>query len=292
MVLAKAIDYHRQSVAACPANHPLRLRYLSNLVGALVDLYDSTGDEAALDEALVHAREVLAAGAVRHPDRPVQLTNLGAALDRKYTATGTTTFIDEAIRCHEEALTASRSDDSRRFLYLSNLAWALLKRDRSNGVRSPETGAGLAQAAKLTTQPVSARVRSSDRWGTWAAEGGDWVAAEEAFASAVGLLPVLANTALRRDDQEHRLRQVTGVARDAAACALWRREIATSVTLLEHGRAVLLTQLLDARRDTELRARDAELADLLEQLREKLDAGIDDASVVASVVPYRALSSA
>jgi hypothetical protein len=124
----------------------------------------------------------------------------------------------------------------------------------------------------------------------WAAESGDWAESLRASGSTVELLPRLAPRSLRRVDQEHQLGQFTGLARDAAACALRCGERQTAIELLEEGRAVLWGQRLETLSDvTALRRARPDLAERFEQLRDRFDSGLADppASGAVSLIDPR-----
>jgi hypothetical protein len=77
---------------------------------------------------------------------------------------------------------------------------------------------------------------------------------------------------LARADQEHRVAGLRGLGREAAAAALQAGAVETAVELLEHGRGVLFSQMLDARSDlTDLRAARPELALDFDRWRDALD---------------------
>ena len=93
------------------------------------------------------------------------------------------------------------------------------------------------------------------------------------------LLGDLAPRALPRGDQQHQIREFAGLASDAAAFTLAdargsaSARAARALSLLEAGRAVLLTQLLGTRDDlTDLRRRHPVTARRFVKLRELLDA--------------------
>jgi CHAT domain len=88
----------------------------------------------------------------------------------------------------------------------------------------------------------------------------------------VSLLSIVAPRSLIRDDQENILRQITGLASDAAACCVRAGLTDRAVELLEQGRGILLGQALDTRTDlTDLADRHPGLADRFAAVRDVLD---------------------
>ena len=105
--LDAAIDLLRQAVAASPADHPDRARYLSNLGVALRARFERTGDRADLDAAVDAGRQAVAASPADHPDRALYLSNLGAALQIRFERTGDRADLDAAIDAGRQAVAAS-----------------------------------------------------------------------------------------------------------------------------------------------------------------------------------------
>jgi hypothetical protein len=100
----------------------------------------------------------------------------------------------------------------------------------------------------------------------------------DVLETAVELLPTMAGRHLARGHQQHALRELGGLASDAAALALIDTSrsgpecVARALRLLEGGRAVLLSQALDSRSDlTDLRREHPELAQRFIELRDMLD---------------------
>ena len=118
----------------------------------------------------------------------------------------------------------------------------------------------------------AARMRAALAWGSAAIEAG-WVdSAADGFASAVGLLPLLAWHGLLRATREEHLAEWSGLAAEAAACAIRAGRPEWAVELLEAGRSVLWAQAFNLRTDlTDLAEREPDLARRLDQIRILLD---------------------
>ncbi|MFD8818843.1 hypothetical protein ACFV23_47025, partial [Streptomyces sp. NPDC059627] len=71
--------------------------------------------------------------------------------------------------------------------------------------------------------------------------------AVDGYRDAVGLLEALAWFGLGRLDQERLLREFSGVAGEAAACAIEQGRHELALELLEQGRGVLLAQAVGGR---------------------------------------------
>jgi hypothetical protein len=114
-------------------------------------------------------------------------------------------------------------------------------------------------------------------WGNLAKRTGLADSAARGFAVAVGLLPRLAPLALQRSDSERWLATFSGLAGDAAACALDIGRPDQAIELLEQGRTVLLSHALGTRTDlSALRELKPKLADRFEYLCTQLEQDADD----------------
>lgn len=129
----------------------------------------------------------------------------------------------------------------------------------------------LREAASLTTMQlnlasISVRKRTRDT--------------AALLENAVLLLPEVAPRQLARTDQQRHISGFAGLASDAAAYALAderrgqsrAQRAARAISLLEHGRGIILSQALDTRSDlTEFRRLRPDLAERYERLRDLLD---------------------
>ena len=78
----------------------------------------------------------------------------------------------------------------------------------------------------------------------------DWGQAYQASAYAVGLVSKLIKRSLTNSDKQHALKEVVGLASDAAAVALnANKGPRAALNLLEQGRGVLAVSLEDIRTD-------------------------------------------
>ncbi|WP_186319180.1 CHAT domain-containing protein [Streptomyces sp. SAJ15] len=287
--LDAAITTGRDAVRATPADHPSRPVYLSTLGLALADRFRRTGDEAGLDEAIDRHRDAVRATPADHPERRAMLSNLGNALQLRFQRTEDRADLDEAIDRHRDAVRGTPADHPQRAGRLSGLGNALHTRFQRTGHQADLDGAVSAyeEAWEVVSAAPSGRIRAA-----WAAAGllarFEARRAADAAEAAVRLLPQVAVRQLERGDQQHALGSFAGLAGDAAALALadprgTRQERAVrALRLLEAGRAVLLSQALDARSDlTDLRGQRPDLAARFVHLRDRLDQPADTSAPAA-----------
>jgi hypothetical protein len=79
-LLHVAVALLRAEVAASPAGHPDRPKYLTGLCHVLRTLFQCSGDAGFLSPAIAAGLEAMSAAGADHPDRSLILSNLGNAL--------------------------------------------------------------------------------------------------------------------------------------------------------------------------------------------------------------------
>ncbi|MEU9448818.1 CHAT domain-containing protein [Streptomyces sp. NPDC048277] len=238
--------------------HRLRQAHLENLGSVHQRRYDVLGGPEGARAAVAAYEEALALATLGHPGRPGALSNLGNALVGRHRADGSPADLDRAVGLLREAVrTAAEDPDLCR--YLTNLGAAHEERAKpttrtgnrrsATGVRERERAlAAYAAAARVPTAPVLGRARAALYRGRLAATADPRRAdALDGYRDAVGLLEAVAWFGLGRNDQERLLREFSGAAGEAAACAIAQGRHETALELLEQGRGVLLAQAVGGR---------------------------------------------
>ncbi len=270
--LDEALEMQRTAVRVAAVKDPLRARYLSNLGAMLLTAHERRDGPAMLTEAVRVLREAVSASPPQDAELPVRLCNYGLALGWLL-GSGGEVSLSEALAVAQRAADIVAHDDPFRVSVLLNLAVILeIARIRGYGgdTRAPARAAARA-AADVDTAAPSDRLKALRRLGGLAADDHDWAGALDAYRAAVALLPALPARYLSRPDQEDALRRQSGLATEAAACALRRAAPAEAVQLLEMGRGVMLAQALESRSDvTDLRSAHPELAEEFARLRDQL----------------------
>ncbi|MEU0358437.1 CHAT domain-containing protein [Streptomyces cyaneofuscatus] len=286
--LSEALTLLEDAMATGPA--PRRLATLAGAHGLALHAYHAaTGDQHALDRALVSLRTAVEATAPTDPRLPLQLANLAATLraesahraaaaaeavdtargallslgeGRSATAVRGSLVLALAARSGEgdldESVTLARrvvadtpADDPDLSRSLSNLAYVLNLRHASAGGEDDPAEAldALRAAARTATASADVRLHAARDWGRLAALSGDAPAAAEAFALGVELLPAATPRRLERPDAQRRLAEAAGLAGDAAAMCLACGDRERALSLLELGRGVLLNRRSGIRTD-------------------------------------------
>ncbi|MEU4466287.1 CHAT domain-containing protein [Streptomyces sp. NPDC024017] len=261
---------HRRGALTALCNR-LRMRYLL------------TDDADDLEESVAAGRE---AARLQPPGTSDEylLTNLGLALWDRWARHGEAADLDEAIDLTGTVAHALHPSSPRRAHVLRTLARMLGDRSLAGpaAARPDDAARCLAlsreAATRADTSPPAERLEAAVAWGDFAAAraadgDGDWAEAADAHAVAVDLLALLTWRGLSRGDRERRLAPYAHLATDAAACAILAGRPEQAVELLDQGRSVLWSQVLDTRTDlTALHTAHPDQAARLEELR----AGLDD----------------
>ncbi|MEU5225019.1 CHAT domain-containing protein [Streptomyces toyocaensis] len=288
-----AVRVGRQAVHITPRSHPMYPAYQLNLGNTLVTrwvwrLQYDDGLNRRTGEPLSHGAVDLTDlndGITAHraaldtaegiTERARCSANLGTALRWRYQQTGATRDAQEAEDLLREAVRLHPINGPVRGSHLCALAELLSARHQHTGDRGSATEAIALwrRAAQLPTAAVAERIAAATSWGGLAIQlGRKGDEAVEGMATAVDLLPLLAWRGLHRVQRERLLADCAGLAQDAAATALAAGRPEQAVELLESGRSVLWSQLLEQHTALDaLRAAAPALATRLDQLRSALD---------------------
>jgi hypothetical protein len=164
---------------------------------------------------------------------------------------------------------------------LLNLGGVLGERYASTrrALDASQAAAALLEASGTETAPAFVRLRAAAGLGQLAASRDVGSrSALQGYQTAIGLLPVLAWRGLDRVSRERLIAEFPLLASNAGACAIAADRSALAVELLEQGRAVLWSQLLETRSDlADLDGADHQTALRLRELRNIFDVGAEPA---------------
>ncbi|MDX2545209.1 hypothetical protein ACOT81_26530 [Streptomyces sp. WI04-05B] len=128
--LVKAVDYGRRAVDRSPPGDTELPRHMSSLATALQEVYDSTHDEEAIDEAIALYQGCLDLMPIRSAGqgeaRVAQESNLANSLLRKGRSSRDLDILNEAARHARAALRDTPDDHPMHPMRLINLGGVLL----------------------------------------------------------------------------------------------------------------------------------------------------------------------
>ena len=199
------------------------------------------------------------------------LTDLGLCLTSRYRISKTMSDLENALKAHSDALDSIPIDHPDIAMCKSNLASVLWIRYTVHG--KSEDASEAFKLWKAAVQDIASsahlRIDAAESWGDAAASSTLWrEEAIEAYSNAVSLLPAVAWSGLRRIDRDSQLERWTGLAEDAAACAIAAEKCELALDLLERGRGMFWREMLEyGSLYDRLRLRDPVLAARMQSLR-------------------------
>ncbi|MGI5242316.1 hypothetical protein [Dactylosporangium sp. CA-139066] len=234
----ESVELCRQLVTVAPGEDRAAARQA--LAAALRNRHERAGAVADLREATTLAR-----AAADESPRPEMLSTLAGCLYSEYRLSGTVRDLDAAMVAARRALEHPEVTGVSRLALVKNLA---LLRQATGAPR--EMRAAMRSWREIATSPLASdtdRIEAAMAWGDLAERHGSPRRANEAFATALDLLPRAAWRA--GGDRERVLADHSAVASLAAAHTAGDGRPGRAVEQLEHGRAVMWSQRLQLRRD-------------------------------------------
>jgi tetratricopeptide (TPR) repeat protein len=311
----RAVQYKQQSIDCIPADHRFRAKLLNNLGNTLRARAARTGSVIDYRKAVETTTAAVECTSQDSPDRPMFLNNQGNAQYETAEAERSSADLTKAIDSYDKAIQCHHSG-SHRSSYLNNLGSASLLRfkwERSmtdlkraasvlgEAVRSVEENhpnratyyynygdalyqlgseeeAALAFSESFHSElsPLIVRLEAAER-GAKILSTRNVPLASRLLTEAIELLPNISPRTLQRNDQQYALSQFDRLASDAAALAMKAGESAfKAISLLELGRGVMASTILDTRSDiTDLADTHLDIANTFKRLRDELDSVIN-----------------
>ncbi|XRQ08752.1 CHAT domain-containing protein [Actinomadura welshii] len=273
--LERAMRYASAAVDATPSGHPERPGRLGNLGNTLITRYEQHGDPEDVTAAEAAVKEAVNLADAGNADLYALLDCLAMVMAYRHLEFDTAEDLDNAVELNRRALDHLPEDHPSSAKVRFNLALLLIQRANATGDGEDiaEVQSALQAAATSPTAAVGVRILAARRWGATAASLGDrWRTAAEGYAELLSLLPLAAWRGLDTPRRAELLAEYAWVAAEAAACAIKAGDPRWALRLLEQGRGVQWTQLLELRSDlSRLEEADADLAAEMVAVREALD---------------------
>jgi tetratricopeptide (TPR) repeat protein len=251
--LEEAIQITRQAVAATPDDYPNLAGMLSNLGNRLSSRYEPTGPMDDLEEAIRVARQAISVTPDDHPNLATWLNNLGIKLDSRYERTGAIDDLEEAIQVARRAAAATPNDHPDLAGRLSNLGSYLGSRyDRTGATDDLEEAIQVSERAwRRENATPFVRLRACTQALRFLQAQRHFERAYRLAVDAIDLLPYIHNRSLDHQDQQYVVTHFSGLATTACSLALHTGQgPEAALEVLERGRGVILSLLIDDRSDT------------------------------------------
>lgn len=223
--------------------------YLNTIGTALHDLYRRTRQRVHLNEAIQAERESVDSMPRGHMLRVTYQHNLGLSLETLYYETADEKHLQEAIYLVNMAVELTPPDHLFRASRLNNL-WLLLEtryeRQKQGKDREATLRIALEAWNSLASRPFD-RIRAGSRGLGLLAANLDFDKGIKLGIKVLEYLPLVHTRTLSREDQQFVVSTFAGVASKLAACLLKKDRIPEALKYLEHGRTIIINQLLGDR---------------------------------------------
>jgi CHAT domain-containing protein len=221
---------------------------LTNLGSALLDRHRLTGDPEDLRRAVTAQEQSVQATRQGDFQLASRHNNAGNSMSQLFDMTGDREALQRAIdHCRESvALTSPTAPElaSRKY----NLGNALRTAAGLDGgeLLTPEAHDAYRDACQAgLSRDLRWALGAARAWGNWAAAIGHWSEAAEAYSYGIRALDELFRRQPGRDEKEVWLGYAPGLAVDAALALTIVGDPAGAIVALEHGRAFMLSEVLE-----------------------------------------------
>jgi tetratricopeptide (TPR) repeat protein len=254
--------------------HPSYDIWLNNLATALSDRFSELGELVDLDDAIQIGQRTLDIKP-NHPSRSLWMNNLGVRLQKKYLKTNQLADLEKSIELGRNSIDFPWENYPDRAIWLNNFANRLYSRYLRTG-NMEDLELAISHHHFVLSQsnlPITTRLEAGDALVRSCASISDWRRAYEALTVTMDLVPRLTIRSLENSDKQYLIREIVGLASDAAAVALNAGKGAiVALEFLELGRGVLAASMDYIRADLkDLQAKHPELAEQFDICRDKLD---------------------
>ncbi|OQW90745.1 MAG: hypothetical protein BWK78_06290 [Thiotrichaceae bacterium IS1] len=244
--LDAGIQRFQQAVVLTPADAPDRAMFLTNLGNGLRDRYQRTGAVGDLDAGIQCFQQAVALTPADAPNKAMYL-NKGTGLTDRYQRTGAMGDLDVGIECFQQAVALAPTDSPNLPGHLVNLGNGLKDRyQRTGAVVDLDAGIQCFQQAAQRGLEMAMEVvlGSASNWLHWAFGRQSWPEVTQAHSYAYKAGQRLLKVQLLRTHKESWLKEMQGLASQAAYAFTKLNQPKEAVVTLEGGIAILLSEAL------------------------------------------------
>ncbi|RPA89051.1 hypothetical protein L873DRAFT_1796342 [Choiromyces venosus 120613-1] len=273
--LQQAIKYGEDALAATPHDHPNRAMWCSYIGLYLLQRFERMGDIEDLQQAIMYGQDSLTATPHDHSDRATRFERMGDVED-----------LQQAIKYGQDALAATPHDHPNRAIRCNNLGGYL---ELGPSALHPVDGFNecvrlYSEAWRCLTSPPRHRIHAALKHARLLCSSGKFRESSTILEDAVNLIPSMNLRSLKRDDQQHILSELSGLAATASSVILQAgREAYDSLKLLELGRGTIMGFAIDSRSDlSDLKRDHRSQFDIFHRLRVEIDSPVDEMHPVST----------
>jgi CHAT domain-containing protein len=246
--LEEGVTAAKAAVAATDPDSPEWVSRTSNLGLALRAQYMLTRNMADLDRAVELYEEILTRFPAELPDRADYLANLGNTLFFRHRVNDSPQDLAAAISAYQEALRLMPREAVHRVTVQMAFADAMARLDERSGDKAALDAAVAAWRQSCADGQATSQARvlqAATNWSEAMARRGDWALAVEACGFGLAAADRLFRMQLVREHKTLWLEHVAELPARAAYALAKMGDLKQAAVTLEHGRAVLLSEILE-----------------------------------------------
>ncbi|KAF5331233.1 hypothetical protein D9611_013063 [Ephemerocybe angulata] len=273
--IADAITVQQRALELTPQGHANMPGYLTNLAGSFAYRFKRTGGISDITDAIAAQQKAVDLTPQGHAGLPTMLSNLGNFSTRHFQRTGELSDIANAIKVQQKAMEHTPQGHANLPTLLTSLGASFYQRYRSSGkFEDLEEAISCYKTSSISiVNSPRARLDAAQRWSSilrdYHPQSPEII---PAFATALGLVAMVAGLEQTVKGRYTRLGDTSGLALEAAAaaCALDRPDKA--LEWLEQGRCLVWNQLNNLRTPLDdLRIQDEILAQEIANVSQELE---------------------
>ena len=249
--LDTAIQYWERAVAETPPGEPEFIDRLNSLAVGLHLRYRVSRKREDLDRTIQYWEQTISSRSAFDQDRATFRSNLGRVLVERYEESGDVGDLERGVQLCEDAVAIEPANPLQRPSQLHRLADALRVRFAHTGAQADFARArGMYERACTEGVEVhpQASLTSSNAWLEWAFERGAWDEVIDAYRHGRSSIRKILQIQIRRRDKAAWLRRHQGSAMRACYAHAQKGQLVEAVTVLEDGRARLMSEVLERSR--------------------------------------------
>ncbi|KAJ5414516.1 hypothetical protein N7509_001143 [Penicillium cosmopolitanum] len=255
--LEEAIQLYRRAIRmfrkTAIHGHLTLAGLLNNLGSRLESRFKQRGQIEDLEEAIQLSRQAVQATPDDHPDHGRWLNNLANILEKRFEETSQKENLKEAIHLSRKAVQSTPENHPQRATLLYNLGLKLANRYNQTGqIENLEEAIQVSyQAFEAAPSPPLERITAATLALQLLIKQGDYSTGYTLTVEAIELLKLAHHSILSFQDRQYIASHFSGIATQACSLALQiGQPLSEALRLLESGRGVVLSLLMNDRSDT------------------------------------------
>jgi CHAT domain-containing protein len=272
--LENSISYWQKAVKLTPEDSPSFSKYINNLSLGFAHHYASSGELVDLENSISYCQKAVKLTPEDSPYLPIYINNLGLGIIKRYARSGELADLENSISYLQKSVKLTPEDSPYLPIYINNLGLGLRDHYAHSGeLADLEQGKQAYQQAtqKGSEIALEAGLTSAKNWLQWAFTRQSWQEVTQAYSYAYKSGVRLVQTQLLRQHQESWLKDIQGLAADAAYAYAKLEQFDKAVVTLERGLAQLLSETL-ARERADLEDLKSQRQDLYQDYKNAIDA--------------------